>query len=1000
MSGPKRIDRGSGNGSDIDRSQRLDFSFDGQPMSGFEGDTIASALLANGVRIVGRSFKYHRPRGVFTAGGEEPNAIVDLRHAHRHDPNARATIEPLQPGMTIRSTHARGTAQRDTFSFLDRFARFIPAGFYYKTFMWPRFRLYEGMIRALAGIGRVDATSRAPGSRQQFSNVDLCVIGAGPAGITAALAAAQAGKQVLLVDDHAQLGGSLRWRDTRIDDQPGIEWVTASEQRLRAAGARVMTRTTAVGLYDHNAIVLVEKGLAPAHSANGECLWQVRAREIILASGAIERPLLFDSNDRPGVMLANAVLRYLRSYAVRCGGRVVLATSNDSAYELAHALTATGAHCVIVDSRADSDLAPVAREAGIEVRLGESIDSASGLTQVEGAHLASGATLDADLIAVSGGWTPLIHLYCHARGKPRWDDGIGALVPGPDVAGLKVVGAANGARTLDDALEQAMIAAGGTPNQSSAGGLSRPATVSAGPSRPSVVSAGPSRPSMASGALGLLPGALGHPPGDFWGGAPDVAAASGKRRVWVDLQHDVTTKDIELAVRENFASVEHLKRYTTLGMATDQGKTSNVNGLAILAAQTGRGFDAVGVTTFRPPFVPVSLATIAGKNLGELQAPIRRLTAENVHREEGAYFREYGDILRPAWYGTEVDAIVRECRHARNAAAVFDASSLGKIEIIGPQAPELLDFIFYTRMSTLTPGRLRYGLALAESGAIFDDGVVLRLASEHFVVSCSSGHVAAMVAHLEEWRQDRFDLARIFIHDASAHWATIAVSGPQSKRVVAALDLGVALDDAQLPHMAACIGAFAGRTARIARVSFTGERCYEISVPARLAADLWRKARAAGAEPIGVETLGVLRAEKGYIFVGQDTDSETMPHDIGMDGPRNKRRDPYVGDRSLFTPFARRSGRRQLVGIAAAGEQPIPIGAHPVARANGKLRSIGYVTSSCWSSALGRPVALSLVEDGRKRLGEELRFEHLGTRYTGILVEPCFLDPAGARLHA
>jgi sarcosine oxidase subunit alpha len=715
-----------------------------------------------------------------------------------------------------------------------------------------------------------------------------------------------------------------------------------------------MTQTTAVGLYDHNAVVLVEKGLPPVQSANGECLWQVRARDIVLASGAIERPLLFEDNDRPGVMLADAVLRYLRSYAIRCGERVVVATSNDSAYEVAHELTAAGAHCVIVDTRAHSDLAATARGAGIDVRLGDSIDSALGRTQVEGVRLKSGATLATDLIAVSGGWTPLIHLYCHARGKPRWEDRIAALVPGTVVAGLQVVGSANGGR---------------------------------------------SSPSMASAALGLLPGVRIHDC-DFWGGAPDVSAAAGKRRVWVDLQHDVTTKDIELAVRENFASVEHLKRYTTLGMATDQGKTSNVNGLAILAAQTGRGIDAVGVTTFRPPFVPVSMATIAAKNLGELQSPVRRLAAENVHREEGAYFREFGDILRPAWYGRDASAIARECHQARNGVVVFDASSLGKIEVIGPQAAALLDFIFYTRMSTLAAGRLRYGLVLAESGAIFDDGVVLQLAPEHFVVSCSSGHVAAMVAHLEEWRQDRFDLARVFIHDASAHWATIAVSGPQSKRAVASIDLGVPLDDEQLQHMAARIGTFAGRPARIARVSFTGERCFEISVPAKLAADLWRKARAAGAEPIGVETLGVLRAEKGYIFVGQDTDSETMPHDIGMGGPRDKRHDTFVGDRSLFTPFARRKGRRQLVGIAASGNRPIPVGAHPVTQADGKLRSIGYVTSSYWSSVLSRPIALGLVEDGRERLGEELQFEHMGTRYPGTLVESCFLDPTGARLHA
>jgi sarcosine oxidase subunit alpha len=972
MSGPVRIDDGNGIGRDIDRSRCLNFSFDGREISGFAGDTIASALLANGVRLVGRSFKYHRPRGIFTAGGEEPNAIVDLRHNGRHDPNARATIEPLMDRMTIRSTHARGNAQRDTFSFLDRFSRFIPAGFYYKSFMWPSFRLYEGMIRSLAGLGRVDAASHAPQSQQQFLNVDLCVIGGGAAGIAAALAGARAGGRVLLADDRAQLGGSLHWRDTRIDDAAGTEWVAAREEELRAAGVRIMTRTTAIGLYDHNAVVLVEKGLSSERGANGECLWQIRATDIVLATGAIERPLLFGNNDRPGVMLADAALQYLRCHAVRCGERVVVATNNDSAYELAHALTMAGAHCTVVDTRALANRAEAARAAGIDVHLGDPIASALGRTHVEGARLMSGATIEADLIAVAGGWTPLIHLYCHARGKPRWDDRNAALVPGDSVAGLQVAGAANGALTLDQAIEQG--------NRAGSGAAAPGRATSLGSPQPSALSPTPST--------------------DFWGGAPDLTAASGNRRVWVDLQHDVTAKDIELAVRENFASVEHLKRYTTLGMATDQGKTSNVNGLAILAEQTGRGIGAVGVTTFRPPFVPVSMATIAGRSLGELQAPLRRLAAENVHREEGACFREYGNLLRPAWYGRDASAIAREYQHARNGVAVFDASSLGKIEIIGTQAAALLDFVFYTRMSTLATGRLRYGLALAESGAIFDDGVVLRLAPDHFVVSCSSGHVAAMVAHLEEWRQDRFDLGKVFIHDASAHWATVAVSGPRSKHVVALLELGVPLDDVDLPHMAARIGTFAGRGARVTRVSFTGERCYEISVPARLAAELWRNARAAGAEPIGVETLGVLRAEKGYIFIGQDTDSETMPHDIGMGASRDKRGDAYVGDRSLFTPFAKRQGRKQLVGIAASGDKPIPVGAHPVVDTNGKRRSIGYVTSSCFSPALNRPIALGLVEDGRRRLGEDFCFEHLGTRRTGTLVGSCFLDIAGARLHA
>ncbi|HEY4163519.1 MAG TPA: glycine cleavage T C-terminal barrel domain-containing protein, partial [Dongiaceae bacterium] len=428
-----------------------------------------------------------------------------------------------------------------------------------------------------------------------------------------------------------------------------------------------------------------------------------------------------------------------------------------------------------------------------------------------------------------------------------------------------------------------------------------------------------------------------------------------------------------------------------------QGKTSNVNGLAVLAARTGR--DITGTTTFRPPFVPVSMASIAGCERGELQMPLRRLPAENEHREEGACFRDYGSTLRPAWYGEDVAVIAEECRAARTDVVALDASSLGKIEVIGPQAAALLDFIYYTPMASLKPGRLRYGLNLHESGLVADDGVVLRLAPEHFVVSCSSGHVAAMCADLEAWRQDHFDLGQVFIHDATPHWATIAVSGPKSRETVQALNLGIDLSETALPHMAAAHGRFRERPARIARVSFTGERSYEISVSARLASALWQQVRSAGARPLGIEALNILRAEKGYIYVGQDTDGETMPHDLGMNGPRDKRQNAYVGDRALFTPAAKAAGRKQLVGIAAENSTPLPAGAHGLEVVNGRKRSLGYVTSSYFSPNLKRPIALGLIESGLSRFGESMDFEHLGERLRGTVVKPCFYDPEGMRLH-
>ena len=948
VGGPRRL----AEGGEIDRSRPLGFSFDGRVHTGYAGDTIASALLAAGETVIARSFKYHRPRGLLGAHHEEPNAILDLRAGRRHDPNARATLEPLVDGAALRSIHALGSARRDLLAVMDRFARFIPAAFYYKTFMWPHWHVYEGTIRRMAGLGRVAADSRAEGGALRHLDVDLCVIGGGAAGLAAARAGLKTGRSVLLVEQRSRVGGALLWRDAVIDGVPGARWAQQLGAALTAGGARVLTQTTAVGLYDHKSAVLHER------DHDGGRIWQVRARAFVMATGAIERPLLFGDNDRPGIMLADAALEYLRRYAVVAGREIVVATGNDTAYQAAQAFAAAGARCTVVDSRPDSPAMATVRAAGVEVLAGERIDRALGKTRVQSVRTASGRTLPADLLTVSGGWTPLIHLYCHARGRPLWDTERGVLLPGKPIEGLNVVGAADGARSLADALAQGTQAGGGTAAD--------------------------------------VPAC--NAPVFDWGGAPDTTMATGERRVWVDMQHDVTAKDIALAVRENFRAVEHLKRYTTLGMANDQGRTSNVNGLALLAERTGRTIAEAGVTTFRPPFLPVPLTAVVGTRRGELQSPLRRLAAEAVHRSEGAELRGYGDMLRPAAYGPAQDAMARECAAARQRCAILDASSLGKIEVLGPDAAALLDFVFYTRMSSLAPGRLRYGLALGESGAVFDDGVVLRVAPDRFVVSCSSSHVAAMTAHLEAWREDRFDLSRVFVHDTTPRWATMAISGPASKGVLAALALGVDLDDAAFPHMSARDGRFVGEPARVARVSFTGERSYEVSVPAGLAEELWRRARAAGAEPLGVEALGALRCEKGFILVGVETDGETMPHDIGMGRAREIRTDPYVGDRSLHTPAARRSGRRQLVGIAAVGDEPLPVGAHALSRDGRPRRSIGWITSSHVGIGIGRPVALAMIEDGAARHGETLEFEHFDALHRGTLVAPCFYDPEGARL--
>ncbi|HEY4163781.1 MAG TPA: 2Fe-2S iron-sulfur cluster-binding protein, partial [Dongiaceae bacterium] len=564
-------------GGEIDRSRPIDFSFDGAPCRGFAGDTLASALLGSGIRIVGRSFKYHRPRGIFGSGAEEPNAILDLVDGARHDPNARATLEPLTDGLRLRSVHSRGTAAHDRLAFLDRFARFIPAAFYYKTFIWPGWNRYEDSIRAMAGLGRLNPKTRAWSGTHRHESVDLCVIGSGAAGLAAAQAGLRRGRKVLLVEEQNRLGGMLLRRAAEIDGMPGGEWAASTEHKLAEGGVRILKRSTAFGLYDHNSVAVVEKSVAG--SENGERIWLIRAHQIVLATGAIERPLLFGDNDRPGVMLADAALTYLRRYAVRAGSNVIVATDNDSAYEPAMVLQAAGAKICIVEARnalsPETGLAEAVRKLGIELRLGTQIAGVLGKNGVEGALLSNGARLDADFIAVSGGWTPSLHLYCHAKGKPQWDARIGAFRPGIKMPGIDVAGAANGVFDLGAAMTEGAAAAGATTDKA---------------------------PKSTAKTM-------------VWS-APPRAPIASKRRIWVDLQNDVTVKDIEIAVRENFAAVEHLKRYTTLGMAVDQGKTSNVNGLAVLAARTGR--DITGTTTFRPPFVPVSMASIAGCERGEL----------------------------------------------------------------------------------------------------------------------------------------------------------------------------------------------------------------------------------------------------------------------------------------------------------------------------------------------------------------------------------------------
>lgn len=923
----------------IDRTKTLHFTFDGKPYTGHPGDTLASALLANGVQIMGRSFKYHRPRGVWGAWFDDPNAIFDVTLNGVSFPNCPATTTPLEDGMQARAVNAWPSAQFDIKRGLDLFHRFLGAGFYYKTFIWPDWHLFEPSIRKMAGLGSLaGAAPDAFTSDQINDHCDMLVVGGGAAGLAAARSAAEAGQSVVLVDDHPVLGGGLYAMGRDVDGQTPAAWVGGQHDAIIAAGGRIFTSTTAIGVYDHHMVGLAQDlgfGKPPR-------LWRMRAGRIIMATGALDRPITFANNDLPGIMSACAASEYLARYGVLVGSEITVLSNNTLAHANAVPLEDAGANVRHLDA----------------AQITATGVGAKGITAVSYGT----SRHQCDTLLASGGLTPIVHLWRHAGGKLTWDAQKAAFLPSQAPAGMHAIGAANGTIDLDQ--------------------------------------------SIAEGTA-IARGAEWHPHDDTYQITPLWPKPGSTGRQWIDFQHDVTLKDIEIAAKENFVSVEHLKRYTTLGMAVDQGKTSNMAGLAAMAAVQGKPIPEVGTTTFRPPFVPVSMSLYKGASQGQLYHPLKRLPLEHQHRAAGAAMGEYGGWLRPGWYGDKPteQAIVEEVNTARQAAAIMDASPLGKIEVMGPDAEAFVNFIYYNTIKTLKPGAIRYGFMLTEQGVVYDDGVITRMDQNRFVISCSSSHVDGVFGMLEAWRQDGNDPDRIFIHDTTQNWPTLTVAGPKAREIIATLDLGIDLSAEAFPHMTMRHGTFLGAEARVARVSFTGDVSYEISTSVGNIAALWDAVIAAGAPlgagPVGIEALSVLRAEKGYIMVGKDTDGETMPHDLGFTLPRQRKTAAFVGDRGLHTPAANDPDRKQLVGLIVAAEQDkIPVGAHIVEERDGQNRSIGFVTSSYDSPTLGHPIALALIERGSERLGEDVVIWHNNETGPAAVCSPTFFDPEGDRLHA
>lgn len=987
----------------IDRERTLHFSFNGRTYHGCAGDTLASALLANGVRLVGRSFKYHRPRGIFATGAAEPNALVRLGNGAYAEPNLRATQIELYEGLSATSQNCWPSPAFDVGALNSRISRLLPVGFYYKTFMWPRraWPAYERGIRRAAGMGRAADAPDPDHYEHRHWHGDVLVVGGGPAGLTAALAAARSGARVLLVHEGRRFGGGLLRVTMPIGGQTPCAWVEARVAELgKLDNVTLLPHAIAAGYYDGNFLTVIEK-LAEgrtAGEANGarQRLWKIKAHQVVLATGAIERPLVFGDNDRPGVLLTSAARRYLNQFAVAAGRKFVIATNNDSAYAAALDLHHAGVQvAAVVDCRppGDSPVQRRVREAGIRCLYGHAPMRARGKRAVTGIDVApldrdgrwSGAaqTFDCDAICTSGGWSPTVHLFSQSQGRVRYEERLAAFVPDEPAQASRCAGAINGHATLADALREGWEAGCGAVRE----------TGRAPPSDGAPVSA-ETETTVALHPLWLVPA----PP-----------RGGGKR--FIDLQNDVTADDVALAARENYRSVEHLKRYTTLGMGTDQGKTSNVNGLAALAALLDKPIQEVGTTTFRPPYTPITLGTVAGFRRGAWLRPLRRTPLDAGHEAAGAVFVNVGLWRRPMYYPlageTQADATRREADTVRQTVGMVDVSTLGRIEVQGADAAEFLDYVYANRVSQLRVGRCRYGIMLREDGYVFDDGTVTRLAPDHFHVTTTTAHFDEVLMHFEEIHQLHRPRQQVFFTPVTEAWAGVALAGPKAREVLEQLKPDCGVTNEALPFMSARESCLAGDLpARLFRVSYSGELAYEITVPAHRGAELWQRLLTAGQPfaltPYGTEAMSMLRMEKGHCEVGAEIDGRTTPDDLGL--ARMLKPEPdFIGKRPLAREALCAAGRKQLVGLVVDGEDgPIPEGAQLVADPDHPLPNpiLGHVTSACFSPALGRHIALGLLAGGRGRHDQPVYavapLTHVTRRLT--VRSPAFVDPDGERL--
>ncbi|MFX1676431.1 sarcosine oxidase subunit alpha family protein [Paraburkholderia sp. A2WS-5] len=993
-----------GAGGRINRAIPLSFTFNGRTYQGYQGDTLASALLANDVHFVARSFKYHRPRGIVTADVAEPNAVVQLERGAYTVPNARSTEIELYQGLVATSVNAEPDLEHDRMAINQKFSRFLPAGFYYKTFMWPRkfWPKYEEKIREAAGLGKAPEVRDGDRYDKCFAHCDVLVVGGGPTGLLAAHTAGRAGARVILVDDQRELGGSLLSCKTEIDGRPAIQWVEKIEAELAAMpDVKILSRSTAFGYQDHNLVTVTQRLTEhlPVSTRKGtrELLWKIRAKRVILATGAHERPIVFGNNDLPGVMMASAVCTYIHRYGVLPGRKVVVFANNDAGYRCALDVKACGAEVTVVDSRAQGKgaLQDAARRQGVKIMNNAAIMAAHGKLRVNSVEVvayqngqtgAKLADLPCDLVAMSGGFSPVLHLFAQSGGKAHWNDAKACFTPGKRMQQEVSVGAAVGEFSLARGLTQAVDA-----------GIDATKSLGFTVTRPQV----PKAAEITETPLQPL-----------WLVGSRKAAPRGPKQ-FVDFQNDVAASDILLAAREGFESVEHVKRYTAMGFGTDQGKLGNINGMAILADALGKSIPETGTTTFRPNYTPVTFGTVAGRELGDFLDPIRKTCIHEWHEENGALFEDVGNWKRPWYYpkkGEDMHAALRrECLAVRNSVGILDASTLGKIDIQGPDAAKLLNWVYTNPWLKLEVGKCRYGLMLDENGMVFDDGVTVRLGAQHYMMTTTTGGAARVLTWLERWLQTEWPDMKVRLSSVTDHWATFAVVGPKSRKVLQKVCRDIDFDNAAFPFMSYRNGTVAGVKSRVMRISFSGELAYEVNVPANAGRAVWEALMAAGAEfnitPYGTETMHVLRAEKGYIIVGQDTDGSVTPFDLGMGGLVSQTKD-FLGRRSLKRSDTAKDGRKQFVGLLTddakfvlpEGGQIVDVNAQQ--RADGTTPMLGHVTSSYYSPILDRSIALAVVKGGHNKTGEYVAISMAdGRRVKAKIASPIFYDTEGVRQH-